>query len=141
LSISSVIGCGRTSPPTTTIIRRTVRASHGRISFSGRSRAHWCAGAAARAVANRVARVDVAVAKITRGRCRFLTRSGRLTRARSCRRPVFLAVKLHAHALSAAWTFHSRTALPRGAYRILARARDRWGNVEPAPHVLHVLLR
>jgi photosystem II stability/assembly factor-like uncharacterized protein len=133
--------CGHVHAPASRIRRRSLRASRGRLSFSGRSRAYRCPARAAHAVANRITRVDVAVAKLERRRCRLLTRRGRLTRPRSCRHPAFLSVKLHAAGLSAAWSFSSPSPLRPGIYRILARSQDRWGNIERARQAVNVRLR
>jgi hypothetical protein len=74
-----------------------------------------------------VKRVRVSIARQRRGRCRFVTRRGRLSRRRSCRRPVLLKP----HRRGKRWTLRIRHArLRRGRYRLVARATDRAGNWE-----------
>lgn len=73
-----------------------------------------------------VRRVAVAVALRQGTRCRFLRADGRLDRARSCRRPAYLPARG-----TRRFTLVRRgLALPRGRYRVVARATDRSGNVE-----------
>jgi hypothetical protein len=57
-------------------------------------------------------------------RCRFLSRSGRLTRSRPCSRAAFVAARG-----TQSWRFERRRLSP-GRYRILSRATDSAGNVE-----------
>jgi hypothetical protein len=71
----------------------------------------------------------VAISRATpKRRCRFVAATGKLTRARSCRKPVWLAAKG-----TASWSFGAKRTLPRGAYAMRARARDRAGNVQAKP--------
>jgi hypothetical protein len=71
-----------------------------------------------------VQRVDVAVARAAGGgRCRFVAADGGLSAPRSCRRPVLVRAEG-----STTWT--ARIRLPRGRYRVTARARDAAGNKE-----------
>jgi hypothetical protein len=80
------------------------------------------------ACATGAARVDVAVARPAgRGRCRFIVgdRPRHLSRPRSCRRPILLrATGVKTWSLAV-------TRIPRGRYRVTARARDAVGNKEP----------
>jgi hypothetical protein len=62
-------------------------------------------------------RVQVAVARVQAGRCRFLSARGRLGRAGKCASPVWLKARGGAR-----WTFAKRTRLPRGSYSVFVRA-------------------
>ena len=62
-------------------------------------------------------RVEVAVAKVRAGRCRYLGRKGgRLSRPRSCRAPVW-----HRARGDRRWTFTRRARLERGSYSVSVR--------------------
>ncbi len=73
-----------------------------------------------------VARVQVSVAHFSRGRCRYLQRTGNFSRRRSCRDVTYLnAVG------TTAWRFaKSLPRLPRGEYKVWIRGIDKAGNVE-----------
>lgn len=62
------------------------------------------------------ARVQVALARVQAGRCRFLTPRGRLGRAGACARPAWLRARGGAR-----WTFSRRARLPRGSYSAWVR--------------------
>ena len=71
-------------------------------------------------------RVEVAVSKREgHGTCRVLGRRGRLGRAKSCKRPLYLPARGTSH-----WRFTRRAKLPAGSYVFRSRAVDRAGNVE-----------
>jgi hypothetical protein len=115
-------GCHDRLTPRAILDRGRTRLRGGRLRVAGRAHDRGCAG---------LARVSVLVALPARQRCRFLTAAGRLTAARSCRRPVALRVRgLRRFSLS----LRLRARLPRGAYTILAVATDRAGNVERSRH-------
>ena len=71
-------------------------------------------------------RVEVAVARRAGGgRCRFALGNRRLSKPRPCRRPILLRATG-----TKPWTF-TLHRVPRGRYRVTARARDAAGNKEP----------
>src|SRR5205085_1957834 len=74
--------CLDRTPPSTRV-RRVKRSHRGTLRVSGTAHDRGC-GAKGRGT---VARVRIAVARRVGKRCRFVTASGRLTRARKCARP------------------------------------------------------
>jgi hypothetical protein len=70
--------------------------------------------------------VLVTVAKQSRGKCRFLSRRARLTRARSCAKPAYVTAKG-----TRRFSMRIRGRLKPGRYRIAVRAFDGAGNFEP----------
>jgi hypothetical protein len=106
------------------------KANRRRLHFAGTSRDKGCKGANGVVSAGKVRRVFVSVAKV-RGKgkgknCRFLTKRGKLTPFRYCRRPVLLRAKG-----SAKWQITLKTrGLPAGRYRVVVRGVDRAKNKE-----------
>jgi len=96
----------------------SVRAKKRRLRVRGRASDTGCAASA-------VARVELAIARKTGRKCRFVTRSGALTRKRACSRAVFLAAKG-----TTSWSLAAKRKLPRGTYTIRVRARDAAGNLQ-----------
>ena len=76
-----------------------------------------------------VSRVHGALYRRTaKGRCRFWSSAReRLTRPRSCARPVWLRAKLSGPATKRAWRLKLGAPLPPGAYRLRLRAHDAKG--------------
>ncbi|MDX6698391.1 MAG: phosphatidylinositol-3-phosphatase [Solirubrobacteraceae bacterium] len=107
------------------VLRRGLRLTIRQLYLSGTAIAHRCRP-------DRITRVEVVVGQLERGRCRFLTRHGRLSPRRACTRPIFLPARLRyvASRDQTRWTLVDRVLLPRGRYRILTRSRDRYGTVE-----------
>src|SRR4051812_39358303 len=106
------------------------QAARRRLHFAGRSSDKGCVGANGITAAGKVSRVFVSVAKV-RGKgkgknCRFLTRAGKLTAYRNCRRPVLLRASG-----TRKWkiTLKAR-GLPRGHYRVVVRGVDASKNKE-----------
>jgi hypothetical protein len=119
--------CGAVAPRSS-ISRGALKATRARLRVIGRASDLECVG---QALHGRVARVDVAVSARVGKRCRFLLKSGRLSGARSCSKPVYLKAKLgRARSGKVPWSLRRKTALPVGAYTARARARDSRGNVE-----------
>jgi hypothetical protein len=117
--------CGR---PLASITRSSLRASRRRLSLGGRASAFRCVRG--RRAAGRVVGVQLFVARRAARRCRFLTRRGRLGRARSCRRRSYLRARLGPQrAGKVPWTYRTRARLPRGRYVVGVRARDANGRV------------
>ena len=73
----------------------------------------------------KVARVAVAVGRKAGRKCRFVSSGGRLEKARSCRKPIFVTAKGRGR-----FTFRKKVRLPRGRYIVLVRATDTAGNRE-----------
>jgi hypothetical protein len=69
--------------------------------------------------------VKVSIARTGPQGCSFVTAAGRLTRPRSCARPVLLTASGHT-----AWKLSLRVHLPAGSYRVEARGVDTAGNRE-----------
>jgi hypothetical protein len=114
--------------PISTVTRRALKRRKGRVLLSGKSRDVGCAAKAARTPRDRggIKRVFVSIGKVVGKKCRFLTRKGKLLRAkRSCSRPVLLPAKGRTK-----WRFSIRARLPRGKYRAVVRAVDQAGNKE-----------
>ena len=99
---------------------RVTRASGGRL--SGGSYDPVC-----RRVRAAPSRVTVAVARLERGRCRFLRANGRLGPRVACSRPSALTARG-----TTRWALALPRRLPRGTYVARVRGRDRAGNVERA---------
>ena len=106
------------------------QATRRRLHFAGRSSDKGCTGANGIVAAGKVSRVLVSVAKV-RGKgkgknCRFLTKAGKLTAYRYCRRPVLLRASG-----TRKWkiTLKAR-GLPRGHYRVVVRGVDASKNKE-----------
>jgi hypothetical protein len=105
-------GCKDKLAPRSTISRRALHKSSRGISARGRSRDRGCA---------RLRHVDVSIAKLVRGgKCRFLTKHGKLTRRRSCRKPL----RLRARGLRR-WSIHVNGNIAPGRYRLTVQAIDR----------------
>jgi hypothetical protein len=106
------------------------------VSLRGRTIDRVCnTGTASSAFHGKVARVTVSVARLLarRGRCQFLTAKGRLTRARSCKRPVRLVARtrfIGGATNKTAWRFAHRARLRRGRYEVAVRGVDSLGHRE-----------
>jgi uncharacterized membrane protein YgcG len=110
-------GCKDRLAPRSSISRRSLHASARRFSARGHSRDRGCA---------RLRRVYVSISRAARGgKCRFVTRTGRLTHRRSCRS----VRSIRAKGLRG-WSLRIRRALPAGRYKLVVRALDRKGNRE-----------
>jgi hypothetical protein len=110
-------GCKDRLAPRSSISRRSLHASARGFSARGHSRDRGCA---------RLRRVYVQISRAARGgKCRFVTRGGRLTQRRSCRS----ARSIRARGLRG-WSVRIRRGLPAGRYKLVIRALDRKGNRE-----------
>jgi dienelactone hydrolase len=107
--------------PTSKLNKRRVRATRKLLVASGRAGAPACvfASAAARK-REQVAHVYVMIYRpIGRGRCRFVLRSGKLSRPRSCLRPIeYRAVG------TTRWHLRMRISLRAGVYLVRSDAVD-----------------
>ena len=72
--------------------------------------------------------MKVSLARTTKRGCQYMNARGRLTKRRSCRRPLLVAASGHT-----SWRFSMRVHLPRGYYRVTTRGYDTAGNKE-RPH-------
>jgi hypothetical protein len=63
--------------------------------------------------------------RATHGKCRFVTKNGRLSHRRSCKRPHQLRAKG-----TRGWSVRIARRLPTGRYTLVVRALDRKGNRE-----------
>jgi hypothetical protein len=93
------------------------RVTRRGVRVNGTSSANGCGG---------ITRVLVTVAKRSRGKCRFLSRRARLTRARSCAKPAYVTAKG-----TRRFSMRIRGRVKPGRYRIAVRAFDGAGNFEP----------
>jgi hypothetical protein len=124
----------RAGTPHGYVIRSTLRGSRRGVSVRGRAFAFCGEGAAL--PSRTVKRVTISIARVTGGRCRFLTARGALTPPRSCRRPVALPVRG-----GASWTFSRRVALAQGSYRVYVQATDADGRQESQPQAQNARFR
>jgi gamma-glutamyltranspeptidase/glutathione hydrolase len=120
---SDGLRCSDTTAPRVRRLRTSHR--HARLIVSGRASDTGCAGDARGklAVPGKVARVVVWIRHRAGRRCRFVTAAGRLTRARSCAKPVVLAARG-----TRRFRVSLRRTLPAGRYIVSARALDGRGN-------------
>jgi len=114
--LPSVAACsGRSAPRVSG--RRPVRSAR-RVSVSGRSVPGLCGG--------RVTRVEVALARVTGKRCRFLGVRGILRAPRPCRAAGAPFARARG---TSRWSISVRRRLPAGRYRAFVRVTDAFGNV------------
>jgi len=101
--------------PHASVDRRTLRVRRTRLTIGGHTRVPCTTRA--------VKRVQLALARRSGARCRWLKPSGRFTRPTSCRRPVLRAVTG-----AKRWRFSLRhTPLTQGTYVVFVQATDRAG--------------
>jgi hypothetical protein len=115
--------CTDRARPTASLLkgRRGVSVAHRKLALHGRASDRGCT--AAIAVAGRVARVEVAISRAAGRRCRFAAATGKLGKARSCSKPLWLRAKG-----TTSFSLSLKRALPRGSYTIQVRAVDAAGN-------------
>ncbi|MHB8657192.1 MAG: S15 peptidase family protein [Solirubrobacteraceae bacterium] len=111
--------------PTSTLNRRSVRGTRRGLIASGSASETPCAGASP--VARRrqhVARVYVSVYRgVGHGRCRFLLRSGALSRPRSCSAPIEFRARG-----TRRWILRLRERIATGKYQVRSDAVDATGH-------------
>jgi hypothetical protein len=95
------------------------------VTVSGTAGEHRCATAsAANRRRQRLAHVYVMIYRVaSHGQCRFVQRSGALTRPRSCRRPIEFTARG-----TSRWSLRIKLALAPGRYLIRSVAVDRLGH-------------
>jgi hypothetical protein len=110
-----------TTRPTSKLNKRRTRYARGRLLASGTAGEAPCLFASiAERRRERVARVYVMVYRpASHGRCRFVRRSGRLTRPRSCRHPIEFRASG-----TTRWHLRLRIRLAPGSYLVRADAVD-----------------
>ena len=129
--------CRDLSAPAVTRSRRGVRATRRSLRIAGTTRDRGCEGQTPdRPVAGNVARVEVAVARLSGRRCAFLARSLRPGRAGRCDRARWLAATG-----TDRWAIQLRGRLRRGTYGFFVRARDRAGNESPLRRAIRFRVR
>jgi dienelactone hydrolase len=119
---------GCVAMPYSRIARRRTHASRHGITVAGTAGEHRCAGApAAKRRRQRLAHVYVMIYRTAaHGRCRFVERSGALSRPRSCRRPIeFLARG------ASRWSLNLVIPLAPGRYKLRSDAVDRLHHHQP----------
>jgi hypothetical protein len=120
--------------------RRAYSVSRRRLRLAGTSRDLDCRlipslSAREAATYGKVKQVDVSIGRVVPRGCRYLQKSGRFTRRRSCRSPVhaFRAkLRYDAKGKLTRWSFtrRFRRSLPRGRYALDVRATDPRNNRE-----------
>ena len=116
------------SAPRSSISRPALRATRRALRVSGRALDLECLR---QRLPGRVKLVQLSVSRKAGRRCVFLGRSGRLSKPRSCRRPLFVKARLgRVRRGKVPWTFRHSARLRPGKYIVRARARDTRGNVE-----------
>jgi len=111
--------------PLSSIARRTLRASRRGVALAGSATDRGC-GAKGR---GKVARVQVALGRVSGSRCRFVDARRRFGRLTSCRTPTYLTASG-----TAKWRFAYHHALGAGHYLMWVRAVDSAHNVERLTH-------
>jgi hypothetical protein len=120
--------CEDRTRPRSVLSTKRSRLRATRIVLVGTASDRGCsAQPATRKRAGAVSQVSVAVALKSAGRCRFLSARGRLGKARSCTKPVYLRARG-----TTAWKLTLKGSFKSGAYRVTLRARDDAGNRERA---------
>jgi hypothetical protein len=116
--------CHDDAAPQVTRSRRQIRASRRRLRITGRASDHGCAnGQPDQPVHGTIVRVQVAVARMVRNRCAFLSRQGAEGPPRLCRRTRFLTARG-----TERWQLGLRGHFRPGRYRMYVRAFDRTRN-------------
>jgi hypothetical protein len=126
--------CGDRVEPRSSISKRHLRATRRRLLLSGRTIDRVCnTGTSKSTFRGKVAKVTIFVSKKSGKRCRFLTSKGRLSKRRSCRKPIAIPVKtrfLGHRTDKTAWSYRHRVHIPRGKYTFAARGTDAVGHRE-----------
>ena len=122
--------CGARGLPRASMASAPTKANRRSVRSAGRAIAFRCRGN--RRVVGRVGRVEIALARKTGRRCRFLSARGRLGKTRSCKREGWMRVRLGRRRAGGKtpWAFRKRAKLPRGTYRLRVRAVDDTGTVD-----------
>jgi Subtilase family len=117
--------------PSSSIKKTALHVSHRRIRLYGRAVGARCRNG--KAVRTRVRRVQVSVARVSRGRCRFLGANGRLGKRVKCAKRRYLTAHLTSGVGKQGrtrWSLKRRVHLSNGRYLIASRAFGAPGLVE-----------
>jgi hypothetical protein len=117
--------------PTSSIRKDDLHASHTRLRFYGHAVGARCVKG--KAVRYRVHQVQVSVARVGRGDCRFLGGDGRLGKARQCGKRRYLSAVLTpgvGRRGRTRWSLKPFVQLPNGRYLVSVRAVGAPGLVE-----------
>ena len=118
--------CPDTRSPVSSPTRGALRVSRGRVLVRGRASDHGCkASGTLGSRRGQLARVLVAVALRDGKACRFVRTNGKLSKRRSCKRPLALP----AQGLTS-WKLKVKGKLPRGRYQVWSQSTDTSGNGE-----------
>ncbi len=121
--------CADAKAPRAVLSRARTTLRSTRIVVRGTASDRGCAATpATRARPGALRRVSVAVALRAGTRCRFLSRSGKLGGARSCRSPRFVTARG-----TSPWRLDLRGRFRKGAYVVTVRAVDTAGNRQRTP--------
>jgi Subtilase family len=119
------------SVPSSSIKKTALNVSHKRIRLYGRAVGAKCVKG--KAVRTRVRRVQVSMAKVSKGKCRFLGKNGKLGSRRKCGSRRWLTAHLTSgvgkHGRTR-WSLKRNVQLPSGRYLIASRASGAPGLVE-----------
>ncbi len=121
-------GAACVAHPVASIARRRTHGSRHAISVAGTARESPCAHASSATRRHeRVTHVYVVIYRAAaHGRCRFLRSNGKLTAARSCKRPVRLPARG-----TTSWRLRLKGPIPTGSYVITTDAVDGLGHHQP----------
>lgn len=127
--------CGDATRPRSSVSKRST-VTRRRLGLNGRTTDRECSpeGRAIR-TQRRLARVEVSVALKSKGRCRYLTTSGRLSKAQSRAKPIFVRARVvgfDRKTAKSTWRLAKGVRLARGTYSVTVRGVDRDRNVEVA---------
>ena len=122
--------CGAKGLPRASVSRGTLKASRrSGLRSSGRAIGFRCV--ANRRRPGKVGRVEMSIARKSGKRCRYLGSRGRLGPARSCTKLEYVRTKLgRQRGGKVAWSYRTRSKLPRGTYQLRVRAVDSTGTVD-----------
>ena len=118
--------CTDHSPPRISLSTSSAQASKKHVLRGNSSDAGCGAGGA-----GKVAQVTLSIDRKSGKRCRFLSRSHRLSRARSCSKPVWLTASG-----TSRWSFRLPRKLSHGRYQVAVRAVDSSGNLATSKRAL-----
>jgi len=118
--------CADGQRPRSVLSRKRSSLRSGRILLRGSASDRGCAATTAtRKRPGAVRKVSVAVARKAGTRCRFFSKRGKLGKARSCAKPVYLRATG-----TKSWRLRLTGRFATGSYRVTVRARDAAGNNE-----------
>ena len=119
--------CSDRTGPTSRFLRNVKQAANRKgkgLVLHGTSAFKKCQGGAKGKVKRVVVSLEL---KVSKKKCRFLTKKGRLGKAKSCKKgkPAYFTAKG-----TSKWSFKVKGPLPAGKYLGLVKAKDDLGNTE-----------